>query len=153
MTLSSAIRDREFQKFCEVSGQTAVRTCTTIEGGSIDATPSGLQNDFRTTTMMIGDTAIPIPAVALTDRNSLSIVNLDPVETLYIWVFIAHQLFGYEVPKVNTTENKNKAFCNEILSIIINENTSHIDPNSMMLALESDERFTKVGNEKNKVVL
>lgn len=71
----------------------------------------------------------------------------------FIWVFTAHQLFGYEVPKVNLTENKNKAFCNEILSIIINENTSHIDPNSMMLALESDERFTKVGNEKNKAVL
>lgn len=84
MTLSASVKDREFQKFCEVSGQTAVRTCTTIEGGSIDATPSGLQNDFRTTTMMIGDTAVPIPAVALTDRNSLSIVNLDSVETLYI---------------------------------------------------------------------
>lgn len=71
----------------------------------------------------------------------------------FLWVFIAHQLFGRDIPKINTAENKNKAFCNEILSIIMNENTSHIDPNSMMLALESDERFTKVGNEKNKAIL
>lgn len=84
MTLSASARDREYQKFCEVNGETAVRTCTTIEGGNIDATPSGLQNSFRTTTMLIGDTAIPIPAAALTDRNSLSIANLDSAETLYI---------------------------------------------------------------------
>lgn len=71
----------------------------------------------------------------------------------FVWVFVLYQVFGREVPKLNTSENKNKAFCNEILSIIINENTSHIDPNSMMLSLESDSRFTKVGNEKNKAVL
>lgn len=84
MALSSGVKDREFQKFCEVNGETAVRTCTTIEGGSIDSTPSGLQNDFKTTTMNVGDVAIPIPATPLVDRNSLSIVNLDSVETLYI---------------------------------------------------------------------
>lgn len=84
MALSDGIKDREFQKFCEVGGQTAVRTCTTIEGGSIDSTPSGLQNSFRTTTMLIGDVAAPIPATPLSDRNSLSIANLDSAETLYI---------------------------------------------------------------------
>lgn len=84
MTLSASVKDREYNKFCEVGGETAVRTCTTIEGGSIEATPSGLQNSFRTTTMVISDTATPIPAVALTDRNSLSIANLDSAETLYV---------------------------------------------------------------------
>lgn len=84
MALSDGIRDREFQKFCEVNGETAVRTCTTLEGGTIDATPSGLQNDFRTTTMLIGDVAASIPATPLSDRNSLSIANLDLAETLYI---------------------------------------------------------------------
>lgn len=84
MALSDGVRDREFQKFCEVGGQTAVRTCTTIEGGTVESTPSGLQNDFRTTTMLIGDVAAPIPATALSDRNSLSIANLDLAETLYI---------------------------------------------------------------------
>ena len=71
----------------------------------------------------------------------------------FLKVFIANKLFGREIPKSNTLESKNKAFCNEILSIIINQDTSHIDPNSMMLALESDDRFSKVANEKNKAVL
>jgi len=85
MALSSGVKDREFQKFCEVNGETAVRTCTTIEGGlEVESTPSGLQNDFKTTTMNVGDVAIPIPATPLSDRNSLSIANLDETETLYI---------------------------------------------------------------------
>lgn len=32
MALSSGIKDREFQKFVEIEGKTAVRTHTTIEG-------------------------------------------------------------------------------------------------------------------------
>lgn len=71
----------------------------------------------------------------------------------FLWVFMLNKVLNKPAPVINRLESKNRAFCNEILSIIINENTSHIDPNSMMLALESDYRFTKVGNEKDKAVL
>jgi len=53
-------------------------------GGSINATPSGLQNDFLVTTMNVSDTATQIPASPLTDRNAISIQNLDTIETLYV---------------------------------------------------------------------
>lgn len=84
MTLSSSTGDREREKFEEHEGKTKVRTLTHIEGGIVNVSPSGLQNSFRTTTMNISDVAAPIPALPLTDRNSLSIANLDEQETVYI---------------------------------------------------------------------
>lgn len=55
----------------------------TIPGG-IATFPAGLSKDYRVTTMIISDTATPIPAVPLTDRNAISITNLDGINTLYI---------------------------------------------------------------------
>jgi hypothetical protein len=45
---------------------------------------SGLREAIRTTTMTVSDTAIPLPAVALTNRNSITIVNFSTTEILYI---------------------------------------------------------------------
>lgn len=57
-----------------------------VIGGTItgELTVSGLRTAGRTTTMDIPDSAIPIPAAPLTSRNSLSLTNLSPTETIYI---------------------------------------------------------------------
>ena len=45
---------------------------------------SGLKDSFRITTMDVTDSATLLPAVALTNRNALSIANLSGADTLYI---------------------------------------------------------------------
>jgi len=45
---------------------------------------SGLSTAGRNTTLSVGTTAIPLPATPLTDRNALSIRNLDLVSNLFI---------------------------------------------------------------------
>lgn len=50
----------------------ATKLIDAIEGSF---SPSGLSKDWRVTTLIVSDTAIPIPAIALSDRNSLIIHN------------------------------------------------------------------------------
>lgn len=45
---------------------------------------SGLSTDQKNTTLLVSTIAIPLPAVALTGRNSIAIRNLDSSEILYI---------------------------------------------------------------------
>lgn len=45
---------------------------------------SGLQNGWLPTTLMISDVAAPLPAVALTNRNSIIILNRSSTDSLYI---------------------------------------------------------------------
>lgn len=47
------------------------------------AVPAGLRTAGRITTMLVGTSATELPAVALTNRNALSVTNLSNV-TLYI---------------------------------------------------------------------
>lgn len=51
---------------------------------SIGTTPSGLKTNFRITTMIVPDTSVALPAVALVARNAMSITNQDATEILYI---------------------------------------------------------------------
>lgn len=95
MALPNNIRDREHDKFKECGGNTAVRTWICQDTGetidvSVDGavegsfTPSGLKTELKVTTMNVGDTAVAIPATALTDRNAISLHNLDGVNTIYL---------------------------------------------------------------------
>jgi len=45
---------------------------------------SGLSTEVKVTTLDVPDTEVALPATALSGRNSLSILNTDGVETLYI---------------------------------------------------------------------
>lgn len=47
-------------------------------------TPSGLRTAGRNTTRLIIDSVAAIPLIPLVDRNSLTVTNLDPVETIYV---------------------------------------------------------------------
>lgn len=73
------IQDLERRKF-ELNDKDEVIIRTSAEGTFI---PSGM-SDFRITTMDITDTASKIPAVALTDRKSLSIINLNTTDSIYL---------------------------------------------------------------------
>ena len=59
-----------------------------IVGGNVningEVTVSGLTIGGRNTTLDVSITAIPLPSVAFTDRNALSIRNLDATQDLYI---------------------------------------------------------------------
>lgn len=55
-----------------------------IYEGTVEATPSGLKIAFRNTTTTLSTTALPLPATALTKRNSIIIYNLSTTEILYI---------------------------------------------------------------------
>lgn len=59
-----------------------------VLGGLVSATGeftmSGLSEAIRTTTMTVGDTATALPATALANRNSITIVNYSATEILYI---------------------------------------------------------------------
>jgi len=46
--------------------------------------PSGLSKEMKITTITVSDTAIVIPATALTDRNSMSIYNKSTTTIVYI---------------------------------------------------------------------
>jgi len=57
-----------------------------VYGGTVtgDLTPSGLRTAIRTTTMDVTDVATPLPAIALTSRNAMTVHNKSGVDTLYI---------------------------------------------------------------------
>lgn len=77
MTLSTSVCDREYAKFVENSdGLTAVRTVVEgIVNGSL--TPSGLKTAGKVTEVTVDNTSwTALPAIALSNRNALSIQNL-----------------------------------------------------------------------------
>lgn len=78
----SANRDqREFDKFeLNSQGETAVNVIGEMSG---EFTSTGLKTSMRVTTMNVTSVAAPIPAVALSGRNSLSIENYSN-ETIYV---------------------------------------------------------------------
>lgn len=47
-------------------------------------TPSGLRTDLKVTNFTVGDTAVPLPASALTNRNSMIIYNKSATDILFI---------------------------------------------------------------------
>lgn len=53
-------------------------------------------------------------------------------------------LFGMKMPKNNKFESGNRYFCNELYSFISNKNVSMEHPNSLMLEMKRNERFTEV---------
>jgi hypothetical protein len=55
-----------------------------IYEGSVEAIPSGLKTAFRNTTMDVSTTALPLPSMSLTARNSIVIFNVSSTQTLYI---------------------------------------------------------------------
>jgi len=57
-----------------------------VMGGSITGafTPSGLRIALKNTTMDVTDVATPLPAVAIANRNAITIRNLSLVDTVYI---------------------------------------------------------------------
>lgn len=76
--------DKHAQSFRD-AGSDLTRQAVEVEGtveGSF--APSGLRNALKVTTMNITDTAGAIPATALTDRNAITIHNLDVTETIYV---------------------------------------------------------------------
>jgi len=81
VTLSPAIKDREFDKFTlDDDGFTAVRTTTT---GTLtgEIKPTGLNTGGRVTEVTIDSTAwYPLPATALLNRNAIAIQNLSGKE-------------------------------------------------------------------------
>lgn len=55
-----------------------------IYEGSVEAIPSGLKTAFRNTTQSVSTSAVALPLVSLTGRNSIVIYNLSNTEILYI---------------------------------------------------------------------
>lgn len=62
----------------------------------------------------------------------------------FAWVMLKAKLTGKGIPKINRWHSKNKAFCNEIVSVVVNETTSHVDPNSMMYSMGASSKFKEV---------
>jgi hypothetical protein len=72
--LSPAIKDREYDKFVDVSGNTAVRVSGENFSGSFSV--SGLKVAGKVTEVTINDTTwTALPAAALANRNALAIQN------------------------------------------------------------------------------
>ena len=82
MPIPENIRDREYAKFVECDGNTAVRIAGCNLSGTF--TPRGLSVDHKNTMMEVSTIATPLPSVPLVERNSLSIRNLSATEILYI---------------------------------------------------------------------
>lgn len=84
MALSCGIRDLEKNKFKE-DGNGDVAVNTIVSSGEISGTftPSGLNVELKVTTLVVGDTAVALPATALDNRNSISIQNKSS-NTIYI---------------------------------------------------------------------
>jgi len=57
-----------------------------VIGGAVtgEFVQTGLHTAGKITTMLVGDTATVIPTTALSDRNSLSLTNMSPTDTLYV---------------------------------------------------------------------
>lgn len=68
-------------------------------------TPTGLKTSFLPTTFLIGDTASPLPATPLTDRNSIIIYNRSSDYSLFIGNVdvtadsVVGTTSGWEIPK------------------------------------------------------
>lgn len=80
MAIPRTLPTLEVKKFCELNGEVAVRTCSTIDSGSVSIDPPITS---RVTTMDVTDTAIPIPAIALPNRVAVAIYNTSTLNTLY----------------------------------------------------------------------
>lgn len=81
MTIPNNRGDLELAKFGEsTDGKTAVRIIGDLSG---EFSSSGLKVAMRVTTMNVTSTATPIPATALTGRNSIAIENFSN-ETIYV---------------------------------------------------------------------
>jgi hypothetical protein len=78
------IRDREWSAFTTDTDGKIAKRVVMPDGIDANVVFSGLQIGFKITTMTIGDTEVAIPATALTDRNSFSLVNLSETDTLYL---------------------------------------------------------------------
>lgn len=79
------IESLEKNKFDEnTNGDICVRTCTEITGGSVATTPDGISGPFKITTTTVTNSAIAIPLTPLTDRKSISIINLSATDTIFI---------------------------------------------------------------------
>ncbi len=79
MALAKTLRQRLYDLFAlDGGGDTAIRTT-----GTGTFTPSGLRVAIKITNMTVDDTPDPIPAVALTGRNSLILENRGAV-TIYV---------------------------------------------------------------------
>lgn len=56
-----------------------------VSGGSLVTTPSGLTKELKITTMDVTSMApLALPAVALSDRNSMEITNNSTLDILYV---------------------------------------------------------------------
>jgi len=80
MSINMNIKDLEYDKFdLDENGKVIVRTSATG-----DFSTSGLKTGIRTTTMLVGTTAVKLPAIALAGRNSMTIHNKSESQILYI---------------------------------------------------------------------
>jgi hypothetical protein len=78
MALKSALQDREFDKFEDVAGETAVRV---KQLGSFTVTPSGLTVGGLITVVSINPTTwTALPATPLANRNAINIQNYNGQE-------------------------------------------------------------------------
>jgi len=75
------LRDRQYASFYEDPAGSGIWKQYVSASGTF--TPTGLNIGQLITTMVVGDTAMPLPAAALASRNELVIHNKGP-ETLYI---------------------------------------------------------------------
>lgn len=62
----------------------------------------------------------------------------------FAWVILKNKLLGRKIPKINRWHSRKRAFCNEIVSVVVNETTSHVDPNSMMFSMRSSSKFKEI---------
>lgn len=74
------LQELERRKF-DLNTDNEVIVRTSAEG---TFSPSGLRQAMKITTMLVGDTAIALPATALTGRNSVTIHNKSSALTLYV---------------------------------------------------------------------
>ena len=83
-------RDREHYKFeLNSDNEHAVRVLAEIISGALDATPAGLRNGLRVSTLNVGDTITQIPSSPYiapngAGRNALSIHNMSDTDKLYV---------------------------------------------------------------------
>jgi hypothetical protein len=80
MALPTALNDREYQKFIDISpGETAVRVSGQNFSGSFSV--SGLKNGGRVTEVTINSSSwTALPPTALSNRNAMSIQNYSGVD-------------------------------------------------------------------------
>ncbi len=88
MALKDALQDREYLKFLETSGGYHAVRVSTDPADPLDVsgtyTPAGLATTIKVTTLDVTDTQTPLPATALALRATISVLNTDTTEILYI---------------------------------------------------------------------